>query len=66
MPEIFKMIEKILINPTIINKKQVLSILNSKYPLLSTQQRNQCVEVAIDIYKKHLEILMKAAPGRGY
>lgn len=66
MPEISKMIEKILINPAIINKKQVLAVLKSKYPLLSTQQQNQCIEVAITIFKEHLEVLMTETKGRSY
>jgi len=66
MPEISKIIEKILLNPAIINKKQVLVVLKQKYPLLSTQQRNQCVEVTITIFKEHLEVLMKETKGRGY
>jgi len=65
MLSIITTIEEIFKNHPITNKKQVLAVLKVKFPELSSQQRKQCTEVTLSLYKEHLEILTKPT-GRGY
>ena len=65
MLDIFKIIETIFSYSPISSKKQIIKILKEKFPDLTDKQIQKMLQVALDIYKRQLRILL-FYPGKNH
>lgn len=60
---ISKLIEKIFLRPDITDISQVIALLKESEPNLSDKEVEKCIQVAINIYKQKVKVLL-SYPGK--
>lgn len=60
---ISKMIDEIFLRPDITDKSQVVALLKESNPNISDEDVEKCIQVAINMYQKKLDVLL-SYPGK--